>query len=117
MANPLLIELGKAAATGAAADFLLESGKHLTNKGFKVVREGIDQARIQTELQKQLSVIPAGKGMLVGFDIFTAPDGQSYAYGPTPYGAGTRPEDPLIAIGFSRKAAAEYGIKDSIQHG
>lgn len=115
MTNPLLLELGKATATGVAAELLLESGKHLANQGFKVVTEGIDRVRLQVELQKKLSAVPTGQGMLVGFEVFTASDGKTYAYGPTPYGVGKRPEDPLVAIGFSRKAAAEYGqsIADS----
>lgn len=109
MTGSLLAPIRVAMVTSAAGDFLQTSAKSLTSQGFKMVREGIDQNNMRSKLQEKMQAIPVGQGMLISFEIFTAPDGKTYAYGPTPYGVGKRPEDPLIAIGFSRKSAAEYG--------
>ncbi|MEP3443147.1 MAG: hypothetical protein ABJN72_16850 [Sulfitobacter sp.] len=109
MAGPLLVDIGVEVLTNMGSHILIEAGKDVKADGFKWLQEGLDTSAIETRFDETFKALPTNEGMLVAFDTFAAPDGSTFAVGPTPYGTGHAPEDPLIDIGFSRKAAAEYG--------
>lgn len=109
MANPLLIELGVGVAANVGTYILIEVGKDVSASGHQVWEQGWDKNAITTNFETTMKDLPVNQGMLIAFDTFEAADGSTYAVGPTPYGTGSAPEDPLVTIGFSRKAAADYG--------
>jgi hypothetical protein len=106
--SSILKQIAIGFGTNIGSSIVVETGKLAVQDGANLVTEFRDEAAIARTVDTLVAELETGEGLLVGYLRFTAPDGSSYASGPLPYGTGARPEDPLIAIGYSRKAQAEY---------
>lgn len=117
MAQVLLGQFLLGAVSSIAGTLVLEAGKDIKSQGLQWYLDDQNQNQIEARFATDISSLNLGQGALYGFATYRAPDGQSYAVGPVPFGIGSAPENPLIDIEFSDRAARglSAGLAEKLQ--
>ena len=109
MAKISKIAFFSSVSTGVGANVLTSLLEHVGRGGVRLAIETLNKALLERSFAERLNALPQGRGELYGFIRYRAPDGSTIRHGPISLGAGKRPADPLVSLGFSNRATQGMG--------